>query len=114
VNAEAGEHDAVSGGKNWHDFGGSHIRVELEIDPWPTIKIARDVRPFPYGAEAVAHGRNVGLLPAQINWRPDGLCPMAQGSKQGLAKLGAQQRRREVAGIGNDFLRGTLRWEPEA
>jgi hypothetical protein len=64
VNAEAGQNDALSCDKDRDEFSRRDIRIELEIDARPAVKVAGDIRPFPDRAEAIAHVNKVGNFSA--------------------------------------------------
>jgi hypothetical protein len=63
VNAEAGQDNAVARDQDRDGFGRRDVRIELEIDARPAVKMAWDIGPFFDRAEAVAHGGKVGASP---------------------------------------------------
>ena len=63
VNAEAGQDNAVARDQDRDGFGRRDVRIELEIDTRPAVKMAWDIGPFFDRAEAIAHGGKVGASP---------------------------------------------------
>src|SRR5215211_3083434 len=60
MNPEATENHAVPCDYYGDGFSWRDIRIELEIDARPAVKVARDLRPFPDRTEAIAHWAKVG------------------------------------------------------
>ena len=63
MDAKARKHNAVARYKHGDGFSRRDVRIELEVDPRPAVKLARDLRPFMDRAEAIAHTVKVGTLP---------------------------------------------------
>ena len=60
MNAEAGQNNAITCDKDRDEFGRRDVRIELEIDARPAVKMAGDIRPFLDRAETIAHASKVG------------------------------------------------------
>jgi hypothetical protein len=55
IDAEASHHHPASRNQDGNGLGWRNIRIEREIDTWPAMEIARNLRPLSYGSEAIAH-----------------------------------------------------------